>query len=816
MRDLPSGTITFLVTDIEGSTPLLQELGAEQYADALAEHRRVLRAAVSAHGGVEVDTQGDGLFYAFARASDALDAAGEGQRGLGIGPVRVRMGIHTGEPLVTDEGYVGVDVHRAARVMSAGHGQQVLVTEATARLVDAGILHDLGKHRLKDLTAPQRLYQLGRRSFPPLRTLYGTNLPVQPTPFLGRQRELREVLELLGSDGARVLTLTGPGGSGKTRLALQAAGERAEDFEEGVWWVSLQAVTDWELVLPTVAQALGADNVAAYVGDRRLLLVLDNLEHVLDAAPQLGELLAACPHLILLATSREPLHIEAEQEYAVPPLSEAEAFRFFLTRARAIDPSFSAERGVREICVRLDCQPLALELAAARVKLMSPDRLLERLDRTLPLLTSGRRDAPARQRTLRATIEWSYDLLNEGERLLFARLGVFAGGCTLEAAETVGAADLDTLQSLVDKSLIWVEDDRFRMLGTIHEYAMERLERSGEASHLRKLHLEHFLRFAEETYDELVGPRRPEIRKLRERERDNLRAALRFAVECADAERALRMAVAWGGGWGITAAEWLAWLEAALALDREDLPQELSALARRRAGFTAFWAGHPDRAEAHLRGALEEYRAIGDPTAVADCLGGLSGFALERGDLNRARELLAEALRLLPEVKERWVRTELTLQRADLALCEGQRQKARDVLRLFVAEVRSEGTTAEVAQGVTRLADVDRLDGQLDAAESRYREAIDLGVVAPSRGVVHASLSGLACIAALRDNAYRAGLFWGAFEAHEREIGRLTASDRARAERTLAVVSEHDDFERGRALTASLPSAEALQAALGG
>jgi predicted ATPase/DNA-binding SARP family transcriptional activator len=810
---LPSGTVTFLFTDVEGSTRLLHELGAERYADALANHRRVLREAFTAHGGVEVDTQGDGFFYAFARASDALAAAEEGQRELEGGPARVRMGIHTGEPLVTDEGYVGVDVHQAARVMGAAHGLQVLVSAATARLVEGVALHDLGPHRLKDLTAPQRLYQLGDESFPPLRTLYGTNLPVQPTPFLGRERELGEVLELLSSNRVRLLTLTGPGGSGKTRLALQAAGERAEAFEHGVWWVPLQAVTDPAFVVPTVAETLGADELAAHIGDRRLLLVLDNLEQVVEVAPQLAELLAACPHLLLLATSREPLHIEAEQEYAVPPLAEAEAIRFFLTRARAVDPGFSADRTVPKICVRLDCLPLALELAAARVKLMSSERLLERLDRALPLLTTGRRDAPARQQTLRATIGWSYDLLTDRERRLFIRLGVFMGGCTLEVAEIVAGADLDTLQSLIDKSLLRAEDDRFRMLETIHEYAIERLNEAGDATNLRECHLEHFLAFAEETFDKPVGPRRPEIADLRERERDNLRAALRFAVGRADAGRALRLAVVYGPGW-ITVAEWLGWLEAGLALDQDDVPRELLALARRRAGFTAFLAGQPERAETHLQEALETYRTLGDSTAVADILGGFSGIALERGDVSRARELLADALRLLPDVSERWVRTELTLRRAGLALHQGDLADARDVLARFLAEARSNGAVFEVARGIMMLADVERAEGRLDAADNLYHESLELGLAAGVRRTVHASISRLACIAAIRNDAYRAGRLWGAFEAHEREIGRFTLSERSRAEETLAVVAERDDFARGRAATAFLPSEDALQSAL--
>jgi hypothetical protein len=327
MRQLPSGTVTFLFTDIEGSTKLLHELGAD-YADALAEHRRALREAFVRHGGVEVDTQGDAFFYAFARAGDALAAAGDAQAALAEGPIRVRMGVHTGEPVVTDEGYVGLDVHRAARIAGVGHGGQVLVSAATTALVDASntVLLDLGEHRLKDLTAPERIFQLGQGEFPPLKSLNQSNLPEQPTPFVGREKEFAEVLAIVREERIRLVTLTGAGGSGKTRLAVQAAAEAVDDYEHGVWWVGLQAVRDPELMLPTIAAALGAQSeLAGHIDDRRMLIVLDNVEQLLDAAPSLGELLAACPNLKLVATSRELLRLAAEHEYAVPPSSSRRA-----------------------------------------------------------------------------------------------------------------------------------------------------------------------------------------------------------------------------------------------------------------------------------------------------------------------------------------------------------------------------------------------------------------------------------------------------------------------------------------------------------
>src|SRR5438445_4997616 len=360
MPELPSGTVTFLFTDIEGSTRLLQELG-DGYAEALAQHRRVLRDAFARHGGVEVDTQGDAFFVAFARAAGALEAAREAQAGLGEGPIRVRIGLHTGEPLVTDEGYVGMDVHRAARIAAVGHGGQVLVSRSTHALVGPEDLRDLGEHRLKDLTAPERIYRLGDDEFPPLKSLNQSNLPEQPTPFVGREKELAEVLQLVGDKHVRLLTLTGPGGSGKTRLAVQVAAEVVDGFEHGVWWVGLQAVRDPKLVVPAIGSALGAKNEPAeHVGTRHMLLVLDNLEQVVGAAPGLGELLAACPNLRMIATSREPLRLAAEQEYAVPPFVEQEGVGFFLARARAVRTDFQPDDNVLEICRRLDHLPLAL------------------------------------------------------------------------------------------------------------------------------------------------------------------------------------------------------------------------------------------------------------------------------------------------------------------------------------------------------------------------------------------------------------------------------------------------------------------------
>jgi adenylate/guanylate cyclase family protein/AAA domain-containing protein len=405
VAELPSGTVTFLFTDVEGSTRLLSELGGA-YAGALAEHRRILRDAFSRHGGVEVDTQGDAFFVSFASAREAVAAAREAQAALEGGPIRVRIGLHTGEATVTDEGYVGIDVHRAARIAAAGHGGQVLLSQSTRDLIDGDVC-DLGEHGLKDLSAREHLYQLGDADFPRLRMLYQTNLPIPATPFLGRDRELTEVSGLLERGGVRLLTLTGPGGTGKTRLALQAAAAVADRYPDGVWWVPLAPLRDPALVLDSAAQALGGkERLAEQVGDRKLLLLLDNFEHVIAAAPRLSELLQSCPNLDILVTSRELLQLTGEQVYPVPALADAEAVELFLDRARAVQPGFDGNGRVRELCARLDNLPLALELAAARTRVFATEELLALISRRLDFLKAGR-DTDPRQQTLRATIACS-------------------------------------------------------------------------------------------------------------------------------------------------------------------------------------------------------------------------------------------------------------------------------------------------------------------------------------------------------------------------------------------------------------------------
>jgi len=730
-RELPSGTVTFLFTDVEGSTRLLHELGADEYAEALAEHRRVLREAFSAHGGVEVDTQGDAFFVAFPTAPGALRAASEALEALAPGPIHVRMGIHTGTPHVAEEGYVGADIHRAARIAASGHGGQVLVSSSTAALVEFE-LADLGEHRLKDLSAPERIFQLGDSTYPALKSLYRTNLPVPATAFLGREGELAEVLSLLSREDTRLLTLTGPGGTGKTRLALQAAAEASEAFPDGIWWVPLAPLRDPKLVLETAAQVVGSKNgLAEHIQDKEMLCLFDNFEQVVEAAAELADLLASCPNLDLLVTSREPLHVTGEQEYPVPPLVHEEGVGFFLARARAVRPDFQAGEAVSEICRRLDDLPLALELAAARVKALSSGQILERLDERLPLLTGGARDLPERQRTLRATIEWSYDLLPEPERRLFGRLMVFAGGCTLAAAEEVVDADLDTLQSLVDKSLLRHSDERFWMLETIGEYADERLEESGEAKQLQKRHAEHFLALAEEAEPHLFGRNPVEWLERLEREHDNLRAALDRFEAAGETERVLRLAGALSEFWGVKShfTEGRRRLERALGADER--PTAARAKALNGASDLAVVGGDSASARIQAVEALALNRTLGRTWGTANSLLTLGNTFAEEGDFERAQQLFDESVHLFREIGDQHNMLEATRFLAWACGQLGDRDRARALLEDNLDRGRALGDQHIEATSLDQLAgyalDEARVQDALPMLKEAYRLYSELG-----------------------------------------------------------------------------------------
>jgi predicted ATPase/class 3 adenylate cyclase len=815
VRELPSGTVTFLFTDIEGSTRLLHELG-DAYADALAEHRRVLRDAFERHGGVEVDTQGDAFFVAFARASDALAAARESQSALSAGPVRVRMGVHTGEPLLTEEGYVGLDVHRAARIAAAGHGSQVLVSQSTRDLGASDSLRDLGKHRLKDLTAPERIYQLGDAEFPPLKTLYRTNLPVPATPFLGRERELAEVRELLGRSDVRLLTLTGAGGSGKTRLALQAAAALAEAYPEGVWWAALAPIAESDAVLEAAARALGTSgSLADGVGDRRLLLLLDNFEHVIDAAPQLPTLLARCPRLDLLVTSRERLRVAGEQVYPVPVLARADAIDLFTVRARAAEPVFEPDELVADLCARLDDLPLALELAAARTSMLSTAELLERLGERLDLLRGGR-DADARQQTLRATIEWSYDLLDARERQLFARLAVFAGGCTLRAAEEICGARLETLESLVDKSLVRLRADRrFWMLETIREFALERLAEASDADEVGRRHAQFFLALAESAHlsVEAYGMKGRERFDLVLPEQANLRSALDWAARAAP-ELGLRIAIALEQFW-VTHAPFEGARRFEALLDRaDDAPRVLRARALRALGGSLAFAGEAERAQhANARG-LELFREAGDDAGATTMVFRLGTGLVYLGELDRARVLLEQSLAGFCRLGNRTGEAEALGNLGTIELREGKRERGRELIEQSIAVAREVGFTWWEAGKLGELA-LSALEGEETEQGERWAaDSLRLSRDTGGRQRLVPALAQLAWAAAQRRDIERAGRLWGAVEAEERR-GRLGAWEavRGRYESGLASVAGAD-FERARETGRSLSLEEAVAWAL--
>ncbi len=602
MATLPTGTVTFLFTDIEGSTRLLELLGTG-YQPILERHHVLLREAIASGQGTEISTEGDAFFAVFASAPGAVGAVTAAQRSLAAEPwpenamVRVRMGLHSGEGVLGGDSYVGLDVHRAARVASAGHGGQVLISGSTQGLAIGSLppgvtLVDLGQHRLKDLSRPEHLWQLaidGLPSvFPAPKTLEATpnNLPLQLTSFLGRQREVDEVTALVNAN--RLVTLTGPGGTGKTRLALQVAAEASDRFPDGVYFVALEPITRSDLLLPTIAQAVGlvdagaatVERLADHFGDRAFLLVLDNFEQVDEAAPLVGELLTRSAHLAILATSRSPLRVYGEREFPVPPLglpdprhlpdleqfSQFESVALFVERAVAVRPDFAVDNqnapAVAEICVKLDGLPLAIELAAARVRVLSPQAILDRLSDQLSLLSGGARDLPARQQTLRGAIAWSHDLLDEADRAAFACLSVFAGGSSLEAIELVCFDDaartsaLDVVSSLVDKSLLREEqapsgEPRFRMLETIRQFAGEQLEARGERSEYRTRHAAEVLSLVEAWAPHVLKADSRAYLDRYEMERDNIRAAVAWAIEIPATETALRLLAACWRYWQI-------------------------------------------------------------------------------------------------------------------------------------------------------------------------------------------------------------------------------------------------------------------------
>jgi predicted ATPase/class 3 adenylate cyclase len=871
----PTGTVTFLFTDIEGSTKMW-ERDSSLMQVALARHDEILRSAIEERGGYIFKTVGDAFCAAFPTGPDALEAALDTQRRLlsseweQTGPLKVRMALHTGAAEERDGDYFGPPVNRVARLLSAAHGGQVLLSLPTQELVRDQLpggtsLRDLGEHRLKDLFRPERVFQVLApelpSEFPPLRTLeaYRNNLPLQLTPLIGREKEVAEVCDLLRGDETRLLTLTGPGGTGKTRLALQAAADLLEDFSNGAFLVPLATLTQAELLLPTVAETLGVretgeqpldETLKAYLHERHLLLLLDNFEQVLGAAPTVTGLLAGAPGLKVLATSRAPLGLYGEKEYAVPPLSvpdvrhlpdlktlsQYEAVRLFIERAKSGKADFEvtdeSAPAVAEICVRLDGLPLAIELAAARIKMLPPRAMLQRLSSRLKLLTGGARDLPERQRTLRGTIEWSHALLDAGEQLLFGRLAVFSGGRTLEAIEAICDAEgdlpvdaFDGVSSLLDKSLIRQEEGpngepRFVMLETVHEFAREKLEQSGEAEQIKRVHAEYFLTLAEEAYPELRGPDQLEWLERLEAEHDNMRAALSWAMGRKEAELVLRLGSTLSWLWSVRGyhSEGRRWLEEALAMDGRGSP-EVRAMALAGAGVLASEQGDLDRAQEACEEGLEllaneareaseaklnllaflgwvawqreEHdkatelfeeglalsREMNDTWWLANSLSNLATVSHSQGDSERATELYEESMDLFREQGDKQSLTYCLTNLAMVACSQGDLRRAAQLTEESVALQRELGARGDVALGLCNLGWIALLQDDLGRAADLYRESLSLSWEIGLNPLVQSALEGFACLAGAKGEAERAVRLWGAAQTLHEIKGILRDTD---------------------------------------
>ncbi len=853
----------------------------------MARHDEILQEAIERQGGHVFKTVGDAFCAAFTAAADALEAALGAQRALfdedwgKTGPLRVRIALHTGAAEERRGDYFGPSVNRVARLLSAGHGGQVLLSLATQELVrdelpTGTVLRDLGERRLKDLFRPERVFQLTSpdlpSSFPPLKTLDArlNNLPTQATPLIGREREVADICEVLRGKDVRLLTLTGPGGTGKTRLGLQAAAELLDEFGDGVFFVPLATITDPDLVIPAISRALDTRETGErspeevlkdYLQDKEVLLLLDNFEQVIEAAPLVGELLAACPTLKVLTTSRSTLRVYGEREFTVPSLkvpdpkrlppverlTQYEAVRLFVERARETKAGFTVTDenalAVAEICARLDGLPLAIELAATRIKLLPPQAMLTRLNNRLKLLRGGACNLPARQQTLRGTIEWSHDLLEDSEKILFARLAVFSGGSTLEAIEAVCDLGedfpvdvLDGLSSLLDKSLLRQHEElegepRFVMLETIHEYAREKLQENAEAEDIKRAHAAFFLALAEEAEPEFLGPQQGLWVRRLEVEHDNLRGALSWLLASREGELGLRLGGALWRFWYTRGylSEAIRWLEQALSgSDRRPIPERVKALEGM--GWLTQEQGDTGRAEATYEEMLELSRKLGDRGNTATALNSLGTLAAARGDNERARALLDENMAVLKELEgEETIVTMLNRYhvlnllgflalheegdpaRATVlwgeglalarrvgdpdrfglsltilgfaALLEGDPERARALCEEALASSREEasGVRTFISEAFVNLGLAVLAQGEHERARASFKEALVIAQEVGIKASIMNALEGMASLAGAEGDPTRAVHLWGAAQA-SREVTNIVLSP---VERTL-------------------------------
>ena len=848
--DLPEGTVTLLFTDIEGSTQLLRQLGP-LYAGVQENHRRLLRDVFARFDGREVDTQGDAFMVAFRSAHDAVNAAAETQRQLAAEPwpdgvdVRVRIGIHTGQPERGSEGYVGIDVVRAARICAVAHGGQVVLSEASRDVVaqPGTETMDLGVYVLKDFPGAERLFQLLapelERDFPALRTPFATNLPAIPTPLVGRDQELKLVAALLTGGETRLVTLTGTGGAGKSRLALEAARNALREFPDGVYLVSLASITDPDLVLVEIARVLGVrdttgrprvETLAEALRGRRILLVIDNFEHLTAAAKDLGLLLRRAQDPVVLATSRGRLRLAGENVVTVGPLPDNDAATLFLERASAADTAFRADDSDRalvgQICNRVDRLPLAIELAAARTPALGLEGLLSRLDHALGVLTGGLRDAPARQRTLRTTIDWSYGLLSPSQRALHASLAVFRDGSTLGAIETVCGQLSDDLigdlSELVDTGLLRREavagiDPRFRMLATVHQYAREVLDAEAHTDELRERHAAFFAELAARAESGLEGDDQADWLVRIERELDNMRAALEFSFRSGHAALGLRVVSSLGRFWrahghATEARRWLAqglalpgdvptevrayalWTAARQAMAQHDydaaapLAREANALFRetghdREVVFSlcelaniALVRDEIDHAWALMAEAGTVATALGDARTVSAVLQLQASVAGARGEHGHAQELYDEALALRRTLGDRLLVVDSAYNLGEAAFAAGDNERAQEALEECLALSRDLGDALHQAAALCVLGEVALLDDDLGHAEELLLESLEIYAGLPDDRASAECLLGLAGVSASRRRFDEAARLWGAAEAL-RKGDALTAGE---------------------------------------
>lgn len=878
MPALPSGTVTFLFTDIEASTSRWERDPAAM-RDDLARHDAILRRAIEDQGGAVFKTAGDAFYAAFPAAINAVAAALMAQRVItaerwtGAAPLRVRMALHTGEADIRDGDYFGPALARVARLLAVAHGGQILLTGSVEALTHERLpahisMRDLGEHRLRDLSRRERIFQLDASGipadFPPIRTPAArpTNLTAPPTPLIGRRHEIESARNMIARQGVRLLTLTGPGGAGKTRLAMAIAAEIADSFGDGVFVVALDGIQDPAFVPAAVARALGVreaqgrtfdEVLTEYLGDMEILLVLDNFEQVVDATPFVITLLSKCPHIVLAITSRERLRLRGEQELPVAPLSvrpdpptgdhhhvigttSPDAIRLFVERARAVRPGFGltdeSVTAVQQICERLDGLPLAIELAAAHVRMLSPTALLRRLGDaadppSLHLLHNGARDLPVRQRTLWNTIDWSYRLLSADEQATFRALSIFTGGCSTQAAAEVcdeiapppssPLQGIDLLTALVDKSLLQVDESadgepRLRMLETIRAYGLEQLRLQEEYERVRQAHAAFMLGFVEEADAGLGSAQARSWRAQLDDDQENIRAALRWACEHGDAEIAARFVLAlhqhWFiGGWLSEGLQWCSELLAqpALAGDRQSraavlfvggrlagyqgdqqtavasLEESIAlsratgdrlALARTLAALGRLLIEQPARAQPALDESIRLLRALDDRRWLAAALGYLGAIARRAGDIDTARSAYEESLALTHETGDPWAAAAPLTNLAALIDRQGDLATARSMYEESLRLCRDMGISINTVSVLNSLALLLVRSNEPDAAAGLIAESLDLCRRLGARGFAIESVQILAWVPFLKGRPEVAALLLGAAEAAQEALGK--------------------------------------------